>query len=133
MIGEIGVRYRLFLNTTTNIKTVPLVQAVREEFQNYYGTAYAYLEERALFHKSIHNGKSYFKQEINCKYFLLEGYKAACINFTQVNNTPKNRGFFVELIQWDDKKDCNDMVPFIKFKCNPAGMYLLEKIMFRSL
>jgi len=133
MIGEIGNRYRFFLRMTCHIKTVALVQAVRSEFQNYFGEDTAYLLERKRYHKSVHNGESYYNQELQCKYFLLKGYKAACINFTQQTNAPKHRGFFVKLTQWDNESEFRDMVPFIKFNCNPIGIHLLEKISFRGI
>lgn len=133
MIGEIGNRYRLFLRMTCHIKTVPLVQAVRTEFQNYFGEDTAYLLERKRYHKLRHNGKSYYNQELQCKYFILKGYKAVCINFTQQTNAPKHRGFSVKLTEWDNESEYRDMVPFIKFSCNPIGIHLLEKISFRGI
>lgn len=133
MIGEIQTRYDQFINNTLNIKTTVWVSKIRDEFEVHFGRADDYLLERIKYHKSIHNGKTYWDQEKYARYFKVDGYKAATISFQQDHTKPKGRGLFVELTDWNNVIHHVHMVRFIKFHCNPEGIYLLEKIWFGSV
>lgn len=133
MIGEIQTRFNLFNNNTLTIKPTLWIERIREEFQNYFGSADDYLKERIIDHKKKHNGKSYWEQEIRCRYFKLKNYKAASINYQQISEEPKGRGLYVRLVNWDNFEEKSHIVPFIKFYCNPEGIYILEKIWFDTI
>ena len=133
MIGQIQTRYNLFLNNTTNIKNILLIQAIRDEFQNHFGAADDYLEERIREHKKMKNGENYHNLERKCKYFKIKDYKAGCVHLMQDQDKPKHRGMFVELIRFNNRRKQMNIVPFIKFHCNPQGILILEKIWFESI
>jgi len=133
MIGQINHKYRMFMDNTGGINTVELTFQIRKEFQNHFGEATDYLKQQFDRNRKMHNGQSYNDKEIMCHYFKLEGFKAAVIDFTQDHTQHKGRDYQVNLISYDDYKERTHMVPFIRFYCNPIGIYLLEKIWFRSL
>jgi len=133
MIGEIGQRYRMFMNNTGNINTTDLTIQIRAEFHDYFEPAEDYVQERIKEHNKIYNGKSYHSQERACRYFKIADFKAAVIDFAQDHTRFKGRDYRVELIDYNNNKERKHMVPFIKFYCNPIGIYLLEKIWFRSV
>jgi hypothetical protein len=112
MIGEIQNRYDIFLNDTLKININRLLLNIRTEFRDYLGSA-------------GNHGLEY--------PFKLNGYKFGVINFIQDHNKPKGRSLQVKMMGWDDVRTKIHMVPFIKFHCNPEGILILEKVLFRSV
>lgn len=134
MIGQINMRYNMFLNNTCNLNVNRFLMNVRSAFKDHFGSAKEYYEQLKREDKKIHNGPSYHKSRtLMTTYFNIKGYKAGSIIVVQDQNKPKGRSLKVKMIRYDDSKKEMDMVPFIRFHCNPEGIYILEKIWFDSI